>query len=243
MGTQLCGEAIRADSFRRSSLAVVLLLALWPVAAAQALPFRELASTGSMAAAATELLASERALRGSPVTGPDLTEIEFGPAGFTVTGPLSFAYGEPGGIVFCFEFSLRDPAYLVTGASLFGSGAVSGRAGRRRLGAMLRTLPNLGVVPSADLPAFDTGAVDPIFWDLREFDCGILALRVDQYLALRGSLVADEIEGELTASWIRPHVRVVPEPTPALLIGQGVMALALRGSRRVRARCAACADG
>lgn len=243
MGTQISGKRLRKSGSRSSVPAVAALLALWLAAAAHAVPFLDLAADGSLSAGAPESRPVERAPWNDPVSGPALGRIEFGPAGFTVMGPLSFAYGEPGGIVLCWEFDVRDPAYLVASTSLLPSGTVDGRAGRRRLAAMLRSLPNLGVVPRADLAVFDTGAVDPIFWDSLEFDCGILVLRVDQYLALRRSMVGDEIEGGLASDWIRPNVSAAPEPSPALLIGQGVIALALRRSRRLRARRATCGDG
>ena len=107
---------------------------------------------------------------------------------------------------------------LPVGLSLFGRDA----------------LPNLGVVPGGNLSVFDTGAVDVISWNFLEMSCAMLALRVDDYLRLKSVLEPGDFDLNARAPGIDEQVRAVPDPATSLLMGQGLLVLALivRISRR-----------
>jgi hypothetical protein len=228
---------------RGSGLAAALLTALAPIAAAQAISFSDLALADPVASA--RLVSSDLAISASSgrVARLHSYQFDFGPAGLTVTGPFAASDGESGGVVLSWAVTVRDPAYLVTVGTLFTRGVAPGS--RAAGDEILRALPDLGVVPSGNLSVFGSGAVDVISWNFLEFSCALLALSLEDYLRLES--VFRPVDYELSAearipgSDLQPHA--TPDPATALLLGQGILFLALVSSIRLRSRCAGCAGG
>jgi hypothetical protein len=157
-------------------------------------------------------------------------QLDFGTAGRIVTGPFAAADGRSSGMVF--RWTARDPAYLFTVDSLFPHG-VSRWTSRDEIPW---ALPNLGVVPGGNLSVFETGAVDLISWNFLEFSCALLALRVEDYVRLRKVLEPGDFDLNSRIPGIGQQLRAVPDPETSLLMGQGLLVLALLGPRRLRSR-------
>lgn len=202
-----------------------LLMVLAPIAAARAVSVSEFALAGSGTGA--ELLWSEFevAVNAALVHGSDSYEPDFGTAGLTVTGPFAAADGESGGMVFCWTAMARDPAYLISASSFFRTG---GRSWIDR-DKSLWILPDLGVVPGGNLSVFDTGAVDVISWNFLEFSCALLALRLEDYLRLKKVLERDDLDLDAQLAAVHLQLSPVPDPSTSLLMGQGLLILALLG--------------
>jgi hypothetical protein len=246
MRTQLLrnsASAAFAALRRGSGLAAALLTALAPIAAAQAISFSDLALADPVASARP--VSSDFAISASSgrVDRLDSYRFDFGSAGLTVTGPFAASDGESGGMVLSWTVAVRDPAYLVTVGTLFTRGVAPGS--RAAGDEILRAVPDLGVVPSGNLSVFGSGAVDVISWNFLEFSCALLALSLEDYFRLES--VFRPIDYELGAedripgSDLQPHA--TPDPATALLLGQGVLLLALFSPMRHRSRCARCAGG
>lgn len=241
MRVQLLRNSASAALRRGSGLAAALLMALAPVAAARAIPCSDLALADPVASARP--VSSDFAITAGNgrVARLDSHQFDFGPAGFTVTGPFAASDGESGGMVLSWAVAVRDPAYLVTVGTLFTRGVAPGS--RAPGEEILRALPDLGVVPSGNLSVFGSGAVDVISWNFLEFSCALLALRLEDYFRLESVFrpVDYELSAEARGSDLQPHA--TPDPASALLLGQGILVLALRSSIRLRSRCARCAGG
>jgi hypothetical protein len=213
--------------------AAALLALLVPIAAARAASLSELVFTAPLAGA--ELAWSDLEVAVSADLVPS-AEPDFGTAGLTVTGPLTAADGESSGMVFYWTAMAKDPAYLVSATSLFSSGVGSWPAGDESLWV----LPDLGVVPRGNLSVFASGAVDLISWNFLEFSYALLALRLEDYLRLRKVLDPADLDdpdgrasaARLSAAWssgMGGRLSPVPDPTTSLLMGQGLVILALLG--------------
>jgi len=214
--------AILAVLLRRSSLlAVALLTALGPIATARAISLSDLVLTGPVAGVSADLVASSHFYQ------PD-----FGTAGRTVMGPFAAADGKSSGMVFRWSATARDPAYLFTVDSLFPHG-VNSRTPRDEI---LWARPNLGVVPGGNLSVFETGAVDVISWNFLEFSCALLALRVEDYVRLKKVLEPGDFDLNSRVLGIGQQLHPVPDPETSLLMGQGLLVLALLGPRRLRSQ-------
>lgn len=241
----LCNSASAAFAALRrgSGLAAALLTALAPIGAAQAISFSDLALADRVASARLESSHLAITASGGQVARLHFRQFDFGPAGLTVTGPFAASDGESGGMVLSWTATVKDPAYLVTVGTLFTRGVAPGS--RATGDEILRALPDLGVVPSGNLSVFGNGAVDVISWNFLEFSCALLALRLEDYFRLES--VFRPIDYELSAeartpgSDLQPHA--TPDPATALLLGQGILVLALFSPMRLRSRCARCAGG
>ena len=238
MRTQLSGKsgsATRRDFaalLARSILvAAALLMALGSLAAVRAIPLSDVTSSSSEPA--RDLGQDHFEVTPDSVGFGELQsgEIDFGTAGLAVTGPLAAGGGESRGLVFGWKATAKDPAHLVTVGSLFSKG-IGG--GAWVAGEILRTRPDLGVVPNGNLSVFDTGAVDSISWNFLEFSSALLALRLEDYARLAHALGPADIDlgAQARSANLSLQQRPVPEPATALLLGQGILALALLRPRR-----------
>jgi hypothetical protein len=124
----------------------------------------------------------------------------------------------------------RDPAYLFTVTSLFSTGVGGWNSGDE----ITRALPNLGVVPGGNLSVFKSGAVDVISWNFLEMSCALLALRVEDYVRLKGVLEPGDFDSNARLHGFDQQLRAVPDPATSLLMCQGLLVLALLGPRRLR---------
>ena len=206
-------------------LAAALLTVLGPITAARAIPFTEFVLAGPVAGA--ELVRSDFEATASTdlIASAHAYEPDFGTVGFTVTGPFAAPDGESSGMVFCWTATAGDPAYLFTVNSLFPRGIRSWTRGDE----ILPELPNLGVVPGGNLSVFDTGAVDVISWNFLEFSCALLALRVEDYVRLKKVLDPGEFDLNALSPEMGQRLSAVPDPATSLLMGQGLLFLALLG--------------
>jgi hypothetical protein len=238
------GSTAFAGPCRRPGLvAAALLTALAPIAAAQAISFSDLAAADPVGPA--WLVSSDFAITGSGGRAAklDAYRFGFGSAGLTVTGPFAAPDGKSGGAVLSWTVAARDPAYLVTVATLFSRGGLAGTPATGD--ETFPALPELGVVPSGNLSVFKSGAVDVISWNFLEFGCALLALSLEDYFRLETVFrpIDYDLRAEASSSGFDSQQQVVPEPVPALLLGQGILVLALGSSIRLRSRCARCAGG
>jgi len=167
-----------------------------------------------------------------PIADSRCCELDFGTAGLAVTGPFAAPDGESGGMVFSWTAAPRDPAYLVTVTSLSSRGFSTWIAGDESL----RNLPNLGVVAAGNLSVFESGAVDLISWNFLEFSCALLALRLEDYARLRSLLERSDLGVNADIPGFGERLIATPEPATALLLGQGVLLLALLRPRRPLSR-------
>jgi hypothetical protein len=204
-------------------VAVALLTALGPIATARAISLSDLVLTGPGAGAGLVWNDLEVTVSADLVVSSRFYQPDFGTAGRTVTGPFAAADGKSSGMVFRWTATARDPAYLFSVDSLFPHGASSWTPRDEILWA----LPNLGVVPVGNLSVFETGAVDVISWNFLEFSCALLALRVEDYLRLKKVLEPGEFDLNSRIPGIGQQLRAVPDPEISLLMGQGLLVLAL----------------
>jgi hypothetical protein len=223
MRTQLIRSSGSVAAPRLAGAAAALLIALGPIATARAISLSELVPTGPVAAVTLEWSAVEVSVRADLIASSHVYEPDFGTAGLTVTGPLAAADGESSGMVLCWTATARDPAYLFSVTALFPRGVGSWSAGDE----IPRARPNLGVVPGGNLSVFDTGAVDVISWNFLEMSCALLALRVDDYLRLKSVVEPGDFDVNARIPGIDQQVRAVPDPATTLLMGQGLLVLAL----------------
>lgn len=226
MRTQLIRNSKSATIHRLAGgLAAALLTVLGPITAARAISFTELVLPGPVAGA--ELVRSDFEGTASTdlVAGSHSYEPDFGTAGFTVTGPFAAPDGESSGMVFCWTPTARDPAYLYTVTSLFPRGISSWTRGDE----IALDLPNLGVVPGGNLSVFDTGAVDVISWNFLEFSCALLALRIEDYVRLKKVLDPGEFDPDALTPETGQRLSAAPDPATSLLMGQGLLFLAVLG--------------
>jgi len=211
-------------------LAVALLTALGPITAARAISLSDLAVTGPVAGARPVWNDLEVAVNAELVASSHFYQPDFGTAGRTVMGPFAAADGKSSGMVFRWTATARDPAYLFTVDSLFPHGVNSWTPPDEVLWAR----PNLGVVPGGNLSVFETGAVDVISWNFLEFSCALLALRVEDYVRLKKVLEPGDFDLNSRVPGIGQQLHPVPDPETSLLMGQGLLVLALLGPRRLR---------
>jgi hypothetical protein len=236
MRTQFsCNSGLAAASLRGSLLAVAALLtALGPLTAAWALPRPDFVLPGPAASAELGWGDFESTVDTALAANLHSDEDEFdsAAAGLTVTGPFAAADGASGGMVLSWTVASRDPAYLVSVASLFSNQVGSGSriAGNEIFGVQA----DFGVVPGGNLSVFETGAVDVISWDFLQFSCALLALRMEDYLRLNDALGPGGPDASAPPPSIGQPPVAVPEPATFLLMSQGILVLALLGSRRSR---------
>ena len=226
MRSQLIRNSRSATIHRLAGgLAAALLTVLGPITAARAISFSELVPVSPVAGAELVRSGFEATVSTDLVVGARSYEPDFGTAGFTVTGPFAAPDGESSGMVFCWTATARDPAYLYTVTSLFPGGISSWTRGDE----ILPELPKLGVVPGGNLSVFDTGAVDVISWNFLEFSCALLALRVEDYVRLKKVLDPGEFDPDLLIPEMGQRLSAAPDPATSLLMGQGLLFLALLG--------------
>jgi hypothetical protein len=204
-------------------VAVALLTALGPVATARAIPHSDLVLTGPVAGAGLTWNDLEVTVSVDLVVSSHFNQPDFGTAGRTVMGPFAAADGKSSGMVFRWTATARDPVYLFSVDSLFPHGVNSWTPPDEVLWAR----PNLGVVPGGNLSVFETGAVDVISWNFLEFSCALLALRVEDYVRLKKVLEPGEFDLNSRIPEIGQQLRAVPDPETSLLMGQGLLFLAL----------------
>jgi hypothetical protein len=227
MRTQLTGNFESAANHRLTVAAVAVLVALGPIATARAVSLSDRVPNAPVAGADLVRSGYEATVGADLVTSSRSYEPDFGTAGLTVMGPLAAEDGESSGMVLGWTATPRDPAYLFTVDALFAQGVRSSNASDEILWAR----PNLGVVPGGNLSVFESGAVDAISWDFLEISCALLALRVEDYLRLRHVLEPGEFDSNAR---IDGQLQPVPDPATSLLVGQGLLVLALLGPRRIR---------
>ena len=223
MRTQLIRNSGSVAIPRLAGAAAVLLIVFGPIATARATSLSELAPSGPVAGATLVWSGAEVNVPADLIASSHAYQPEFGTAGLTVTGSFAAADGESSGVVLSWTAAARDPAYLFSVTALFPTGLGSSSAGDE----IPRALPNLGVVPGGNLSVFDTGAVDVISWNFLEMSCALLALRVDDYLRLKSVLEPGDFDSNARVPGIDQQVRAVPDPATSLLMGQGLLVLAL----------------
>jgi len=223
MRTQLIGNSGSVAILQLAGAVAALLIVLGPIATAGASTLSEIAPTRPLAEVPLAWSGIEVTVRAGLVASSRSSELDFGTAGLTVMGPFAAADGESSGMVLGWTPTARDPAYLFTVTSLFSTGVGGWHSGDE----ITRALPNLGVVPGGNLSVFDTGAVDVISWNFLEMSCAMLALRVDDYLRLKSVLEPGDFDLNARAPGIDEQVRAVPDPATSLLMGQGLLVLAL----------------
>ena len=223
MRTQLIRNSGSVTISGLAGAAAALLIVLGPIATARAISLSELLPAGRVAGATLVWSGVEVSVRADLIAISRAYEPDFGTAGLTVMGPFAAADGESSGMVLGWTATARDPAYLFSVTALFPKGVGSWSAGDE----IPRALPNLGVVPGGNLSVFDTGAVDVISWNFLEMSCALLALRVDDYLRLKSVLEPGDFDLNARAPGIDEQVRAVPDPATSLLMGQGLLVLAL----------------
>jgi hypothetical protein len=230
MRTQLIRNSGWAAMLQLAGRVAALLIVLGSVATAGASTLSEIAPARPLAEVPLAWSGIEVTVRAGLVASAHSSELDFGTAGLTVMGPFAAADGESSGMVLGWIPTARDPAYLFTATSLFSTGV----GGWNSSDEITLALPNLGVVPGGNLSVFDTGAVDVISWNFLEISCALLALRVDDYLRLKSVLEPGDFDLDARAPGFDEQVRAVPDPATSLLMGQGLLVLALIGriSRR-----------
>ena len=68
-----------------------------------------------------------------------------------------------------------------------------------------------------------------ISWNFLEFSCALLALRVEDYVRLKKVLDPGEYDPDLLIPEMDLRLTAAPDPATSLLMGQGLLFLALLG--------------
>jgi hypothetical protein len=225
MRTQLVRSSRSLPVSRLAGAAAALLIVFGSIATARATSVSELAPSGPVAGATLVWSGAEVTVPADLVASSHAYQPDFGAAGLTLTGSFAAADGESSGVVLSWTAAARDPAYLFSVTALFPQGVGSSSVRDE----IPRARSNLGVVPGGNLSVFDTGAVDVISWNFLEMSCALLALRVDDYLRLKSVLEPGDFDSNARVPGIDQQVRAVPDPATSLLMGQGLLILALMG--------------